>query len=84
MAVCAPWYTNYRNRPWFPAMEDVAERLRDWGQIDLLPLTLAGQPDAYTGQRGEQRQVGSFEQALARWLKRYVGASSQPTAAASG
>jgi len=74
MAVCAPLYVNYRDRPWFPAMQDVAERLGAWGQIDLLPLTLAGQPEAYTDQRGEQRQVGSFEQALARWLKRYVGA----------
>lgn len=72
MAVCAPLYINYRDRPWFPAMQDVAERLGDWGQIDLLPLTLPEQPYSYTDQRGEQRHVGSFEQALTRWLTRYV------------
>jgi hypothetical protein len=75
MAVCAPWYTGYRNRPWFPAMEDVADRVRDWGQVMLVPLTLPGQPQSYVDGRGEQRQVGTFEQALSGWLDRYVPAA---------
>jgi hypothetical protein len=72
MAVCSPWLTGLRDRPWFPRMQKYALQMQAWPQIAHLPLTLAGQPAGYTDPDGNTHQVPAFEDALQRWLARYL------------
>lgn len=73
LAVVAPLYTAFPDRPWTQTSAQLIERIRrQHGRIDAIPFTLPGQPGSYTDVNGDTHEVASFEEGIERLLGPYV------------